>query len=42
MKSSKLVDLLKQALIIGLMLGAVKFLLTRFGGPLAGVAGFLG
>lgn len=38
----KLVDLLKQALIIGLMLGAVKFVLVRFGGPLAPIAGYLG
>lgn len=38
-----LVDLVKQALIIGAMLGAIKFLLTRFGGSTGStVAGYLG
>lgn len=37
-----IVDLLKQALIIGLMLGAVKYVLGRFGGPLAPIASILG
>ena len=37
-----MLDLVKQALIIGAILGAVKFLLGRFGGPLAQYAGYLG
>lgn len=35
-------DLVKQALLIGFILGAIKFLLGRFGGPLAKFAGYLG
>lgn len=35
-------DLVKQALIVGVILGAVKFLLGRFGGPWAKFAGYLG
>jgi len=37
-----ILDLVKQALIVGVILGAIKFALTRFGGPASGLAGFLG
>lgn len=39
---ARMLDLVKQALIVGVILGAVKFILGRFGGPLAQYAGYLG
>ncbi len=37
-----LVELVKTALIVGIILGVIKMLLPRFGGPLGKYAGMLG
>ena len=38
----KLPDLIAQALIIGVVLGAIKYVLAMIGGPAAKAASFLG
>lgn len=40
-RSSKAVDLVKQAIMIAVMVAAVKFVVTRFGGPLAPLGAYL-